>query len=450
MSLLLIFLFLWSCGKKEEEEVIEEPSTIQDINGVISTFYGSSEDLRNWKLFLIEKGRGFGFLANISANGTFLLQQVDTVKDYTLILFSIDSQLASVLTLPTAEDPRLFQYFKPHLGHLPYIVYHGPKMTFGDDVEVTLDPYVPKDENKNGIPDGMDTIWSLLGEAPNGNQVNLTQDALSFDLDNDGINNYVDRDDDGDGLPDYLDSDSNANGTDDIFEQSHDQYFDEGLDFVTATLEKADLSATNSEYALSFTVKVKDDYKFESMSLLGPSSLFENATSVKSDLSEEAWNGELYDDGNHGDLKKGDSFYSVKIRLPVAELPRRYQTFFVKLVVLEEDGTLMEHYYPQNLPDVTLGTITATASSNVVSISGEPLGADIAFTWTVLVFDRNSNMLFSSKEIDSTTTSFAFPNFVLPARSDLTTKVIAISPQRIEGYPSYRVHSVPVNLDLSQ
>ena len=474
---LVLFLSI-SCGPSSSEENAASGSALEDttpvgppkivdkISSVINTSYGGASMLKGWHLLLFNQRDGYGHLTPVKENGLIEFQKVDINSDYTLVLLTSELQLASILVINKPNDQSLYTSFTGFETTLPYLVYNGPTMTFGQAAEIRIKNQTATDENKNNVPDGVDSQWQLVdssktnpltkAESPPQTEVTGAPIAATAgvrpkeDLDSDGIINRLDRDDDGDTLPDVLDADSNGTNVVDLLETTHDQFFNNTVEFSTIGIEYVPETKEGAVQYLSliWLVRVNPQADIVRIQVTVPPSIKSAALLTDAEGNDVAWNGEIFDDGLHEDLNAQDKVYAVKVKIPAANPPLRYQSYFISITERIEEQEVTRDY-PGSFPDIPVGKINLVVSGGLVKITGSPLGEGVQFNWSALILDREDNLLFITPSQTSQEMTYSLPVASLPARADLKLKVIVSSPQRISGYPTYRIHSKVVALDLS-
>ena len=64
-------------------------------------------------------------------------------------------------------------------------------------------------------------------------------------------------------------------------------------------------------------------------------------------------------------------------------------------------GDQEQRFYPGLFPDIQVSPITLTAADRTITLEGEPLGSGQSFFWTLLLFDSEGSLVFSSEKLPS-------------------------------------------------
>ena len=457
----LVFVAAWffvSCGGAgtSEEESCGLCGPMSDLNGSITSQFGTQEQMQGWVVVLSEKNSGISRVAEVNAQGTFTFGNARATTDHHLALLSPDYILQSVLSVPGNLPNTIHQFFTPKAKQLPRLIHSGPIIRMQDLSGVSISSDLASDQTGNGIPDGSESIGGPKQTAL------MLQDGVVPDLDLDGLNNDVDADidgdgainlfdpdDDGDTIYDVLDPDANGDFLNDTTQTIGNQYFKEGVEFIGVQFEmRPKTSGSGNVQTILFTTKVRDNVGPRAVQIRGAPYLLNDATvetvNAEGETSSGAWDRRLLDEGTTNDSSAGDRIFAQKVTIADGKQPPRAQemVFFQLAFGTEEEPWFLE--FPYIFPPLSPAAITAQyqPANRTVLLVGSPFGSTVVdFVWSVNLFDENGLGVWTSQPNPGSSREVTIPDNIMVADSTYQFQVVAQVLDKVPGYPSYTIHS---------
>jgi len=460
-AFVLMTLTVSSCGGAGDTESVPCAlcGDLNDLRGSIASKSGSQALMQGWVVATFERDTGIARVGEVDNAGLYTLNKVKTDLSQTIALFTPDYILQSVLSIPSHADKTIKQFVKFGRPMIPKLINNGPIITFQDFNGLTVMSDLASDQDGDGVPDGSVSIGGgTLGvNLVQGSTIDTDMDGipneLDPDIDGDGIINVLDPDNNGNGILDVFDGDANGNLVNDTAEKNGDQYFKEGVEWISVQFElKPKEDGTGNVTTLKFTTKVRDNFVPLAVQIRGAPSLLNSSTYIAYDTDGnpqvQAWNRQLMDDGLSEDSNPNDRIFAKKIILPDAKLPRAHETVFFQLAF----GSVAAPSYlefPYVFPPVKPAAITAAydKSTKRVMILGNPFGDIQDYVWQIYVWNETTGAsVWNSRAIPGGTKQFTIEDQFLDPAGTYKFSVIAQSLDKIPSYPAYAVHSIKYDL----
>lgn len=420
-----------------------------------------------WALAAFEHDSGIARVAEIDNAGLYTFRQLNTDVPQTLALLTPDYILTAVLSIPGAVEKSIRQYVDVDRASLPLLINNGPIIQFQNTDGLVVARDLASDLDGDGIPEGSVSLGASSVTTStalrDGFNLQSTAAAIPVDTDSDTVMNNVDPDIDGDGIINVLDPDDNGNGFLDVFDgdangdlvndtgaKNTDLYFNEGVEWVAVQFDMAPKDdGTGMKTTLKFTTKVRDNVTPDAIQIRGAPSLLNNATyDAKDDtgnVSVQAWNRQLFDDGVSEDNSAGDRIFAKRIDLAEAKAPRAHEAVFFQLVFNASSAPFYLEF-PYIFPDLKPAAVTAQyeKTSRTVLLLGNPFGPEIQdFIWLVNVYDADGvNLLWQSTAIPASSRQFPIQDNIMVSGTTYKYSVSAQTLDKIPGYPAYTISSV--------
>ncbi len=455
---LLGFVLVTACGKAGEttsDQQLSLNGQAADIIGSISTQSGGQSDMRGWIVVLVDRDSGLSRVAEVDAAGIYRLRQVPTDKAFTIVLLTPDFIVNSVLSLPSPVQNTIRQFFSIQSSVLPRLINRGDVVVFDKIEGISVTNDLAADADGDGVPDGMAAFG--LAASPGASNSDLdadgTPDNVDADIDGDGVINWFDPDDDGDGLLDVVDLDANGNLVMDSQEQTIDVFFKQGLEWVSATVEKTPEGATQKT-TIQLATKMNTLYAAPlAITVRSAANILNSATVeyVDSETGEESSQAfldrRLFDDGHNEDGSENDYLFGRKITLAAGVSLRSNQMLFIQMAYGDPaDPWFVE--FPFLLPAIKPKSITARfdSSTRTINLIGNPFSNLQDYLWTVKVFDPDGLLLHSSVPVLGSQTKLQVISEDLLDTGTYTFRVMAQLLDRIPGYPSFIINTPSYDL----
>lgn len=461
-----LVLIICSCGggggSSESSETPTDTASYTDVRGSILGVFGGQAQMAGWVLAAVERDTGIARVTEVDGNGIFVFQKVNTAAAHTIVLLSPNYIVTSVLSMESAEENTIKQFFFFRSDVLPTLIDRGRIITFQnlEGIEATAD--LASDQDADGKPDGLQSLsitqkHSSLMLAELGSDVDTDEDGtmnhLDADIDGDGLINAFDPDDDGDAILDVLDRDANEDTISDSTQTSIDLFFKNIVEWIAVQYELDVLTAGADPVAtLSFTTKLRPDVVPNSLQIRGPNALLNGSTYKKKEADDQTdvleWDRLLNDDGKSQDSAEGDKLFAQKITLSPGKVPRAHQSVFFQ-VVMGDASAPWSFEFPFTFPNLTLGTITAQYDSNTRSVQmvGNPFGSTQDFIWMLNVFDKKGVKVYTSEASTGENRIVVIPASSIEEGEEYTFKVVAQVLDKVPGYPAYISSSQPYDLE---
>lgn len=469
ISAILAAITLTACGSPGESEpaACTLCGDLNDIIGSIRSKTGSQSEMESWAIAAIERDTGIARVGEIDSAGLYTLTKLRTDMPQTLALLSPDYILTAVLSIASTTPGAVNQFIEVGKPNLPLLINSGTILEFQNFEGLTVTKDLAADADGDLEPDGMVSISgqnsALRGFGLQGFDLQgATPGPQPVDTDTDGNLNATDPDIDGDGLVNWLDSDDNGNGIRDVFDgdangdlqndkapgaNNTDLYFKEGVEYIAVQFEMAPKEdGSGNVTTLKFTTKVRDEVVPDAIQIRGAPSLIKDATyKVKDEQGNEtvqAWNQQLFDDGNSDDGNPGDRIFAKRIDLAEAKSPRFFETIFFELAFGGESRYYVD--FPYIFPDLKPSPVTAqyNAATRMVILLGNPFGPNIQdYSWVITVFNADGKNIWQSESVPATTRTFQIQENILVAGQTYKYSVAAMTLDKVPGYPAYTIHS---------
>lgn len=474
-----ITYILFSCGNAGEQIPTDSHSlgVFKNLTGTINSQGGGQDALAGWFIAIVEKNSAVSRVAQIDATGQFAFGHVYIEQAQTLILLSEDYIIRAVLTLPSETVLQVNQYFKLTSGTtLPHLIQRGSMITWQDTTNITIEGPAVLDNDGDQIPDGVSSQLGLsyglnLSSDLDGDRLDETTD---LDIDGDGLLNPFDSNDDGDSttdgtveIYDDFDDDKFGDNTLDLNQKIGDTYFSRGFKWIMITYDLTPTDFNNPPAfvkTMNFLAKLNDEYQVEKPNTIHIRSypnlpfFLQGATTLD---TGEAWNGLLKDDGLNEDGAAGDGLYARKILIDPTKRPISNQVIFFNIYYKgwsEEFPFTFGPVNPSRLVPNPYNASTRTITFMQKGVDGKnvnpyPFGNHTNFNWIVTVYEVPSDgssdrVVFTSPPLLGSDDTFVIPENVIDPSGAKTYryKISAQSKERIRGYSTYRVHSMPYNI----
>lgn len=261
--------------------------------------------------------------------------------------------------------------------------------------------------------------------------VDDTPNTSNPDIDGDGVVNWLDPDDNGNAILDIFDVDANGDLVNDRAPGAGntDPYFVEGVEYVTTRVEVAPApEGRGRATSLVLIAKLRDGVTPRAVRIKGSRSLFGDADTM------------LLDDGQHEDANAGDSVFARRFELRGGRVPRANEAVFFDL---EFDSGLTESY-PLVFSNLSPREVTTQiGQDHRVQIAGAPFGANLNdFIWAIELFDSRGYAVWQSEAIPASNRIFPIQENVMVEGESYTFSVVALSLDKVPGYPTYIVRSL--------
>ena len=443
----------------------EDPNQVDSINllgstqilGSITSVSGAN--LTGWMAVLVDTNTEISKVASISSAGIFSFNGVDTESTYTMVLLSPSMRLTSALFQPV-EGATSLEYYSQNFRItnyiLPQLVYDGNKMYFQNLNGVEFNSQLTQDIDQDGSADGL-ALNTGIGSQDLDNDGLLN--TVDSDIDGDGLVNVFDKDDDNDGILDTFDIDSDGDLRNDSILQTSDQYFTQGVEWITV-LYRSDLST--GKKTLTFLTKLREDSSPVAVKVLAPATITDGALVEYVDddgnIASQAFNGMLLDAGNDDDSSAEDLIYGRTLTLnttgPGSILIPDTMIFIQLFFGTPTNPVVLNFPYMISINEPSDITVTASMNVSGADLSLGPLNynpyAGNNYFLSGQVFDSTDELVWSSSslEIDPSvppTGSFTTAPSGITTDTSCSYQAIARSVDRIPGYSNYRVLSAKVN-----
>jgi hypothetical protein len=420
---------------------------LQDVVGTVTSQSGTPAQMKSWSVALIERDGGVARVADADANGILRWNKVSFDATQTAVLLSPDYLLQSVMAIPSTKTKTVKQYFNVTSTILPQIVQKGSGLTFQSMNGVTVQDLYASDTDGDGLPDGVGSLGLNLGPWALTN-VDTDKDGTVNDSDNDidgdGLVNVVDTDDDGDGVLDVMDGDANGNSITDSQENIGGPYFTRGSEYFEVKYEQNATTKT-----LQFIFKLREGYTASAVKIRGAGSLLDGGTAIASDGATGAWDLTLLDDGANFDGAAKDNLYGRKVQLASGKAPRVNQILFGQVTIGTGDSAFTAEF-PWIFPNISLSSITTSydSSSRVVTLNGNPYGADLqGFTWSVSLTNASGLKVYESSAIAGATRTLTIPANVMQSGATYTYSAVAQTLDKVPGMPAIAIRSADATIN---
>ena len=442
-----------------------EPINYKDVSGQIQALSGSSDELQNWTVVLMDRQTQISYTSLIDTEGNYVFKDVDLGKIYAIFLLNQDRVLVSGLTIASTAQSFLHQYFRIQNPQLPDLVLRGMVLNFlnleGIKTEVS---FFTTDADANLILDEL-VMPSLPDPSPERKEFSNRKGAI--DQDQDGIPNTEDSDIDGLGLPNVLDSDDDNDSILDVFDSldrngdlvedslvDTDLAFAEGLDWIDVLIERETSFDGKDTFRLSFTAKVNDALdpaEFMSLKINGPDSLLAKATLE----DKSVWDRFLA----KGELTE-DRLLSATVILDNDAVIKQGQVLFFELAT-EKDGILENRAFAYKIPKgLSLRPLTVQfiAVSLQLQMIQDPFGVgslslnnNPLYNWVIAIYDEEGNLVINSFEQSSQASILELDNSVIDTLQEgvkyyYQVQVYTESPT---GKLSYNIRSAPTAFSVT-
>lgn len=459
LYMLYMLLFLHSligCGGAGDS-LSDETANLKgdlDIRGSISTQSGAT--LAGWVVVLVDMETELTKTASVSTSGVYAFKSVKSAGTYTVVLLSPTMRVSAVLFQPIQTTKEFYkQSFKINSEILPPLVVNGTSMNFQSESGITMTAQLVLDQLQDGIADGMSTSLALSQGAFNLSEIgsdDIDTDGIpnisDSDVDGDGIVNVFDPDDDGDQVLDVFDIDSDGDLVDDYILESSDQYFPEGVEWITVNYRR---DVSTSKNTISFVAKVRSGVNPEAVQVLGPANLMNNALveyiDAEGNAVSQVFDGRLLDEGLDGDSNAGDLIFGRAITLDSAAVLTSSTVVFIQL----RFGSTVDPYFAEFPYLFSLGTpsnisisVTNDRTISMGTTAYSPFGVSQNYFLSFQVFNSEGNMIYSSNATEALPPTYPTPVTVpsgLSSDTSCTFQAVATSVDRIPGYSNYTVLS---------
>ncbi|MGE0174518.1 MAG: hypothetical protein AB7T49_17110 [Oligoflexales bacterium] len=448
-----VALSVGACSKPSDDSGGGAARSTREIQGSVKSASGSQIEMASWALAFVERDSGIAKVVDIDLGGNYSLDGVAINRPLTILLLDPQYRFQAGLSLPGETSGLVRQFFTSTSTILPALVHNGPTISFADTAGITVEDDVAADEDADGIPDGLEssTLGFRLAEEETG--IDTDGDGLyntkDIDIDGDGLINIVDHDDDSDDEIDIFDEDANGDEIADLLQTNSELYYNEFAEYFSVQVNQESGDGGVLTTTLSFASKISGSKDPLSVSVKGPSWLFEDSQSVTvdpstGDTTDDTWDFALLDDGLSEDGSAGDKVYARKVKLGADLTPKTSQMVFLQLE--NADGTLVE--FPFTFPKITTGAVTAAyaAATRVLTLSGTPFVGVSSYLWTAHVFDSAGIKVFSTEPILGETKTYTLPSAIFEDGETYTATIVATSLSRIPGVPSWMIRSQAVPL----
>ena len=355
-----------------------------DLTGSITDGSGVSSSMEGWFLLLIDRDTAETRIASIDATGGYKFSHAFTSKTYTLQLLSPSSVFRAGLAYPDATNTGLLHpYFTLTSLVLPALVSEGSVITMSSTEGLIFTSDTVTDKELSGIPDTVKNVWG----------------------------------------------------------PSFTQYIDW---FVAKVSSEIQLDGTTNTYITFYTKLQNNQAAPLTVQVVGASSLLNDAvvqTQTTSGTTTKTWDRLLLNDG------LGDGIFLRKILLGTGKLPVNNLMVFLQLTY----GSTSAPWsigFPYTFSGVTFGSIAASYEpiTRTVEISGTPFSGIASYTWSVSVFQVNSDgtsaKMFTSPATLGKTSTYVLPSNVLEQGDNYTYNITAQTPDLVSGYPAYTINTL--------
>lgn len=415
-----------------------------DVTGSLSSQTGSQAQMQGWVVALLERDTGTARVSVADEGGNLSFGKTSLSASQTAVLLSPDFLIQSVLVLPSTTPKKVRQYFQLTKNALPRIVQKGAVITFQSTDTISIQDQNAADENADGVPDGVTSFGLNADEIADFLLADTDKDgidnSIDSDIDGDGVMNAFDSDDDGDGMSDVLDSDADGDGIADSLQQTSDQHYKVGIEYLAVQ------NITTSESStLKFVTKVRDGVNVKAVTIRAATSFAQDATATDAAGTTAAWDQTLLDDGLNDDGAANDRLYVRNVNLATGVAPRTNQVVFFQ-VVIGDGAEQFTVEYPYMFPSLasTVPTTAYDPATRRVTLSGDPFGANLqSFVWTVSVNNSAGIKVYESNVIAGSTRTAVLPANILVSGQTYTYQATAQLMEKVQGYPSMLVQSDP-------
>jgi hypothetical protein len=403
--------------------------------------------MQGWIVALIEKDSGVMRTAQADANGALAFKKVSLDAAHTVVLFSPDFIVQSVLSMASNKERTVRQFFRLTQNTMPRLVQKGGIVNFQTLDTVSILDYYATDTNNDFMPDGVSTFGfvgdlNLINSSPSArladSDVDGIDNLIDIDIDGDGIPNAFDSDDDGDGISDVLDIDANGDSTNDSLQQTSDLHFKPGLEYIAVQ----NITTPTSQY-LRFIAKAREGVTPRELKISTSKTLTDGSIFTRSDSSTGTWDLTLSDDGVNDDGSATDRIYARSVTLASGQAVRANQVFVFQLTI-GEGAEQFTAEYPYTVPNLSVAvpTTTYTAGTRTVTLSGDPFGASVQdFVWSVSVLNSSGVKVFESNSVAGSTRTSVIPTNILVSGQTYTYRASAQLLEKVSGYPGMVVYS---------
>lgn len=409
------------------------------VGGIAAVQTGDEGTLNGWYALLLESSTSIGKVAKIDKTGVYKFTHVTSKGPFNLFILSPEMQLSSLVAGPGSETKKLRTTFMIETASLPKVIVKGLTSQFATTDGVSFQDQQIKDEDEDGIADGMKTL-GLLDDVDTDSDGTLN--STDNDIDGDGLPNVFDPDDDGDGTIDVLDTDANGDGIEDSKQTAGDAYFPQEITYFSSLYTVVNESDTVDTATLTLKAKLGSGVSPSSVSLLAPDSY-----STQSKVGGAAWDGTLLDDGKSNDGDSGDGIYGRVLTLADTSVVRPSQVIFLQLNFGTGDDKWSEEF-PFMFPPISIQTLGVKydRSTRTLTADGTPFGSQKSYTWSVTVYNSSGIAVFNSDAIKGSVTDYVIPERVLEANKSYTADISAQLLDRIPGNPSCASRSRKIDL----
>ena len=500
-SILFLIGLLLGCGQTASDEASENGGvgSLANVSGSIRGLSGNASEMAGWVVVFSERDSGISRVAEVGPIGTYAINGLAIDKAQTLLLLDLNYRISSVIAAPSENATQLKQYFKVSSPLMPMLVQKGPTVVFADPKGIAFEKDTCLDANNDGIPDGLssapfvtklvnqgnntrklasadredygDASYSMQQDAAeyeqssNGSDAYFMATKLAIDTDNDGIKNGEgDPDIDGDGLMNHFDSDINGNGILNIFDpdangdgvidttqNNSELNYNSGLEYGFVQVVQQ-VKSSSLATQLVFTAKVRPEMTDATISVRGPSSLFDGAQSQAinpetGSVSAAVWDRTLQDDGLNQDGVAKDQIYARSVVLADGKSLKSNQVVFIDIT--KKIGQVpVSMSFPYTFPALTTAPIGASYNSNsrIFTRTGTPYVGNTEYRWSVHVFNASGNKVFSSEPILGTVSTYTLPSNLLESGVKHTAVIYAEALDRVSTYASWVIKSESISL----
>lgn len=449
-SVVSLSLSVTSCGSSSSSGSNDSGEKVIAVTGTLSDWDGKSEPFKDYVFMLVDAEDQRVYRTTVGEGGRLTVSSVPSSRKYYGVMLNTEYKFGWLMQFAATveEKNRNFQVFSFNgTGSLGALFPEGRLLiaSLTDSLKPLTD-FAFRDENKNGIPDGL--------ESDVANNENASAKNTEGDLEKDKILDTVDSDLDNDGIADVFDNDVDNNGTDDLFDTdiNHDGVDDQQKSFrAPSTLgigyrqvfheivtNDDDTQSTNLWFILESKNKAK------SVSVASGSYLNEAIYS-----GGDTFDGKLFDNGSHGDGLPDDGIWTASVTLAKTKTFTSDQVVIFKVTAADDKVYEFPYKLPSKLSgSVTMDTCAKEESNLKLSFTiGETLTKYPGLSLQTLVSDATGKRIYSSVRMPISATSDLVPltNFASGKKYFCTVRVLA--PSAIPGYPGSSLRAKAVTFD---